>query len=87
VNGVLGEGGAFTGGNGGLVLLPNGALLATTGLLPALAGAPAGPSPPAWHLLQAHAKSWCPLAPLAVRGAQGAVGAPISLVVALAGRL
>ena len=87
VSAALGEGGAFPPGTAGLVLLPNGSLLATTGSLPALAGRAHDATAPLWHLLVPHARSWCPLAPLPVRGAQRASGTPLSTVVPLDGRL
>lgn len=92
---ALGLGGTFPFGSGGLVLLPDGSLLATTGSAPPAAGQP-GTSTLPWHLLRAGATSWCRVGPLPVRSGPasssprpaGAGGSgPISPVAALAGRL
>ncbi len=85
----LGQGGSFPAGNGGgLLLLPDGSLLETTGTLPALAGQQAArPAAAAWHLLRPGATAWCAVGPLEVRGARAAAGTPISPPVAAGGRL
>ncbi len=83
----LGEGGSFPPGNGGLVLLPDGSLLETTGTLPAVAGEKVTAKVAPWHLLRPGAKAWCTVAPLHVRGGPAAAGTSISTPVAIGERL
>jgi len=90
----LGWGGSFNAGNGGLVLLPDGALLETTGQGPPTApksGAPArvGVSNGAqwWHLLEPGASRWCTLAPVEPAGARAGPGSAIDQVYPVDGRL
>lgn len=82
----LGDGGSFPPGSGGLVLLPDGSLLETTGALPAIAGHTAA-RPAPWHLLRPGATAWCAVGPLIVHGPGAVAGEPISTPVPLGGRL